>query len=345
MKVIRKGIVLFSLLAFCVITLVGGALEYSVFDGYEGVVNRDYDMNFISVDRAKSLFAPQFQPLMPSYDLSTASYESCFVEGTLGDGLLEKEGNYYLALNNPDKKYFSERSIYEAYSLTIATPSIWENPAFYGLEEGDLIGYTHESAWIDYDYLIGKLEGYENKVEIASSLLGYAEKQNYDDWNDMPYYHIFESDAEVSYVTFSAYSDSIASDKLNNNYPRTLKYTESDNNTRKNTPLQYFIKDVYVEIEIVEEKTMAFDPNDLVRFFGEKDGGVSWTLDANCCLLKTYVTANFRIDEINYSLIVPLMNRLISYDSQDYGAWGTSDFDKLQMVAQKTINHFVGVLK
>lgn len=346
-NVIRKIVVLFALVACVVATFVGAVTKNAVFDGYSNVFNVDYDMNFISIERAKALFSPSFEPLMPAYDFLDDSYfESQYVEGTLGDKLLEKQYNYYISINNPDKKFFSERPIYESYSMTISTPTVWDNPSFYGLDESDLSGYSHESVWISYDYLLEKLDGYENKEQIANSILGYAEKQNYDDWNDMPYYHIFDEQARVSYVTFSAYSDTIAKKVEEHNYPRTLKYTQMNSNQKKCTPLnQFYVREVLVNARLVEDKVMAINPSALLEYFGNEKEDNAWIYDANCFLLKTYVTANFRIDDINYSLIIPLMNRLISYNSTDYGSQNASDYPKLREVATKTISHFIQVLR
>ncbi|MBQ8178499.1 MAG: hypothetical protein IJ033_04820 [Clostridia bacterium] len=316
------------------------------FDGYSDVKNVEYDLNFISIDRAKELFANSFNPLMPNYEfLKNSRYESMFKSGTLGDALLETQYNYYLSINNPSKKYLSEKAIYEAYTLSIATPTIWDEPDFYGLEAEDLTGFNHKAVWFDYDYFYEKLRGVEDREANAQAFADYSASYNFAlGANEMPHYYVFyPTTSRVSFVTFNAYSDSIKSDYANHKYPRNLELINSSDPNVKSTTTTFEHDGITVSLHIIEEKKVCdfyVQFSDVLFPNGIEDSELLYSYEDGC-YLETICSADLRIDGVNYTITYPLMNRLITYDSTDFGSVESSDYSKLVRVAQKATRSFI----
>lgn len=350
MKKIKSLTCLFLVIILVFLTLGLCSCDYFVedepFDGYTNVKNVEYDMNFISIDKAKSLFASSFSPLMPSYDfLKDSKYHSMLKSGTMGDALLETKYNYYLSINNPSKKYLSERDIYEAYTLSIATPIVWDEPEFYGLEADDLLGFNHKPVWFDYDYFYEKLGESVDRETNAQALADYCAMSNFAlESNEMPKYYIFKPTmSRVSFITFNAYSDTIKQDYANHKYPRNLEIINSNDSNVRSVEVNFNYSAININVHIIEKKKVCdvyMQFTDILFPEGVDDSEWFYSYEGGC-YIETMCSADFTLDNINYTITYPLMNRLTTYNSTDFGSAESSDYLKLVEITQKSISHFI----
>lgn len=299
------------------------------------IKNVRYDHNFLSLDEAKALFAPGFNPLIPEFNLSYGDYEASDL--CPANYLLSKEGNYYISLNNPLKEFRSEQAIYEAYTISIATPSILKDPSFYGVTDEELDSLTHKGVWFNKEFFLdffgdSILEAGAEALELFSQHLNYYEKDN-----ELTAYGIKDSPNNmVSYVTINAYTDIIKNDYENHQYPRNKKYTENSSYPKQNIT----INDVEVSLTLVE--FLRTDSRDLILEIERSFSNLKKVEELG--VIYTFCTADFKIDGINYSISYPLMNRLINVNSQDYASVNSTDYIAISNVATKSLSHFLSYM-
>ena len=296
------------------------------------IINVRYDYNFLSLNEAKALFAPSFNPLIPKETLLYGDYEAS--DSCPANYLLSEEGNYYLSLNNPLKEFRSEQAIYQAYTISIATPSILKDPSFYGVTEEELDALTHKGVWFNKEFFLdffgdSILEAEAEALELFSQHLNYYEKDN-----ELTGYGIKDSPNNmVSYVTINAYTDIIKNDYENHQYPRNKKYTENSSYPKQNIT----INDVEVSLTLVE--FLRTDSRNLILEIERSFSNLKKVEELG--VIYTFCTADFKIDGINYSISYPLMNRLINVNSQDYGTTTSTDYSLINDIAKSSMSYII----
>ena len=295
------------------------------------IINVRYDYNFLSLNEAKALFAPSFNPLLPKETLLYGDYEAS--DSCPANYLLSEEGNYYISLNNPLKEFRSEQPIYEAYTISVTTPALLKDPDFYGVSSNLFEDLTHKGVWLNADFFLeffeGKITVEEAKAfEVVTAYLNYNEKDN-----ELAGYGIQDSPNNmVSFITYNAYTDKIKADYESNQYPRNKKYVENENSYKQTI----VVEDVEVALSVVEwlntnSRDMMLKMKDSFPHLEVEELGI----------INTFCTADFKIDGINYSISYPLMNRLINVNSQDYGTTMSTDYSLINDIAKSSMSYII----
>ena len=228
-----KNNIIFALILILLFSMIG-CVNPQQDNEQVGTLLHDHEM--LTIPQAQALFKENFTPKFPTgYSWNEYSFEREYYPNhqQKPSTLLSTKNNYYLTINNPEKYYKTEKKIYEAYSLIVATESLYHSPVAYGITQDEIDALSPSLIWLE-----GEKE-YLNYFDIT----GYVGNQE---------------NSNLSYVEYNAFSDNIMKNYTQHRYPRVEKSIADNGKNLKveNLDVKYHIYQYgsYDEISIDTKK-------------------------------------------------------------------------------------------